>query len=43
MEIRREGVERAHWARVPVGRDGDIMRVGAAIDARGIRVDALQE
>ena len=27
----------------PVGGDGDIMRVGAAIDARGIRVQALQE
>jgi hypothetical protein len=43
MEIRREGLERAHGGRGPVGGNGDIMRVGAAIDARDIRVDALQE
>ena len=43
MEIGRERLERAHRGRVPVGGDGDIMRVGAAIDAGGIRVQALQE
>jgi hypothetical protein len=43
MEIGRERLERAHRGRVPVGGDGDIVRVGTAIDACGIRVQALQE
>jgi hypothetical protein len=43
LEIRREGRERAHWGRVPVGGNGDVVRFGAAIDARGIRVHALQK
>ena len=43
MEIRREGRERAHRSRLTIGRDGDIMLLGSAIDAGGIRVDALQQ
>jgi hypothetical protein len=41
MEICGEGLEGAHGSRVPVGGYGDIVRVGTAIDARGIGVDAL--
>ena len=43
MKIGREGRERAHGRRVPVRGDGDIVRVGAAVDARGIQVDALEQ
>ena len=43
MEIRRERGERAHRGRVPVRGHGDIMHGGAAIDARGIGIQALQE
>ena len=43
MEIGREGPERTHGCRVPAGGDGDVVGVGAAIDARGVGVDALQK
>jgi hypothetical protein len=33
----------AHGGRVTVGGNGDIMLLGPAIDAGGVRIDALQE
>jgi hypothetical protein len=41
VELRREGLERAHRGRVTVGGDGEVMLLGPAFDAGGIRVDAL--
>jgi hypothetical protein len=43
VEIRGEGLERAHRGRVPVGGNGHVMHLGPAIDAGGIGVDALQQ
>jgi len=43
VQVRGERLERAHRGRVPVGGDGHVMRLGPAIDAGGIRVDALQQ
>jgi len=43
VELRREGLKRAHGGRVTVGGHGDIMLLGPAIDAGGRRGDALQE
>ena len=43
VELRRHGRERAHRGRVSADRDGDVMLGGPAIDAGGIRLNALQE
>ena len=43
FSFRRDGRERAHRGRVTVGRDGDVMLGGPAIDARGPRIDPLEE
>ena len=43
MEFGRDGRERPHRGRVPVGGDGDVVLGRPAIDPRGVRVHALEE
>ena len=43
MEIRREGLKGTHGRRIPVGGDGNIVCIGAAIDAGGVGVDAVEK
>ena len=41
LEVRREGPERLHGDRIPVGRDGDEMFRRATVDASDIDLQAL--
>lgn len=43
MQVGRERLECTHGSQVALGRDSDVMFRRAAIDARGVRVDSLQE
>src|SRR4030095_2355312 len=42
VELGGNGLERAYGGRVTVGGDGDVMLLGPAVDASGIRVDPGQ-
>jgi hypothetical protein len=43
VQIGGEGLERADGLGIPVGGHGDIMLLGTAVDACGVRLDALDQ